>query len=283
MRMFVRAPVVALIATGLLACGQHRDTALVASAAEDDPSTPLSVPDAGDVVARVNGVEIRQAWLEAIARGRALDLSDPGQRERALDELVEYTVLVSSARDRADLADTRTRADIELNALAGRANALLARLGAAHEPDEAALRAEYEKQKQINGTLEYEVSHLLLPEQGRAVEIALAVERGQDFDVAKAQYSQQAKQAVDLGWIKLGQVPDPFAAALRGLAPGQTTAEPVQTQYGWHVIHLRATRSFQPPDFEQVREGIRRMLLANGTRAAVESLKEQARVEIVEP
>jgi peptidyl-prolyl cis-trans isomerase C len=244
-------------------------------------SAPLAVPDPGPVVARVDGMALHQSLLDAIARGRNLDLADPAQRQRALDELVEYAVLVSAAHAQPELAAADVRADIELNALAARANAVLARVGAIADPDEAALRAEYEQQRAVNGELEYAVSHLLVEDEAAAIEAAGQVLAGQAFDAVQQAFKDRAKQAIDLGWIKLGQVPPEFAAALRTLQPGQTTPVPVQTSYGWHVIHLRETRPLTMPPFEQLREGIRRMLVANASRAAVVALKERARIEIV--
>jgi peptidyl-prolyl cis-trans isomerase C len=244
-------------------------------------SAPLSVPEPGPVVARVDGLPLHQSLLDAIARGRNLDLADPAQRQRALDELVEYAVLVSAARSQPELAGTEFRADIELNALAARANAVLARVGAIADPDEAALRAEYEQQRAVNGELEHAVTHLLFDDEAPAIEAAGQVLAGQDFPAVQQAFKARAKQATDLGWIKLGQVPPEFARAVSTLQPGQTTPVPVQTSYGWHVIHVRETRPLTMPPFEQVREGIRRMLVANASRAALIGLKDRARIEIV--
>lgn len=272
-------PFVVAVLLMLAACMAQPPTP--APEASDALALPLTVPDAGAVVARVGGVGIRQAWLDAMARGRGLDLADPQQRARALDELIEYAVLVAAAREHADLAAVDVRAEIELNALAGRANAVLGRLGAASEPDEASMRREYDQQSAINGNLEYKVAHLLFLDQALAAEAGAKLSADKDFSAVQNQYRERAQQAIELGWIKLGQVPEPFAAALRELEPGLATPQPVQTQYGWHVIHLYQTRPFQPPGFEQVREGIRRMLVARSTRAVVEGLKAQADIEIL--
>jgi peptidyl-prolyl cis-trans isomerase C len=243
-------------------------------------ASPLPLTDEGAVVARVNGVAIPQIWLDTMARGRDLDLADPAQRMRALDELVEYAVLAQAARNQPDLADGAARAEIELNAISARASGIMARVGASAEPDEAALKAEYDAQTRLNGDSEYDVSHLLFADQAEALE-ATAAAPGKPFSELQASYKDRARQSVDLGWIKLGQVPPEFASALGMLEPGSTTAAPVQTTYGWHVIHLRAKRPFTFPAFDDVREGIRRMLVAKATREAVEALKEKANIEIV--
>jgi peptidyl-prolyl cis-trans isomerase C len=268
-------PLTALL---LAACG---GSAPGPAAPDASVSAPLAVPEPGPVVATVDGLPLHQSLLDAIARGRNLDLADPAQRQRALDELVEYAVLVSAARTQPELATTEVRSEIELNALAGRANAVLARVGAIADPDEAALRAEYEQQRAVNGELEYAVTHLLFEDEAPALEAAGQVLSGQGFDAVQQAFKDRAKQATDLGWIKLGQVPPEFARSVSGLQAGQTTPVPVQTSYGWHVIHVRETRPLTVPPFEQVREGIRRMLVANASRAAVVGLKERATIELV--
>lgn len=265
----------AVLALALAACAPSPQ------APADALSAPLPLEQPGAVIARVDGIEIRQAWLDALAQARGLDLNDAEQRGRAIDELIEYALLSAAAR-RAGAFDTPARAEVELNALAGRANAVLARMSASEEPAEALLRQEYDQQARINGDTEYKVSHLLFADQALAAEASAQLHGQAEYAGVQASFRDRAQQTGELGWIKLGQVPEPFAAALRELVPGQSTAEPVQTSYGWHVIHLHQTRPFQAPAYEHVREGIRRMLIARSTRATVDALKAQARIEIVD-
>lgn len=268
------------LVAALVACqpaGNAPDTASASIAA------PVPVPEEGAIIARVDGMPVHEAWLKALARGRNLDLSDPAQRTRAFDELLEYAVLVNAARHRPELSTPDIRADIELNALAARANTVLAQIGAVQEPNEAALRAEYDKQLQANGDTEYRVSYMLFTDETNAIAAASAVASGRDYDEVAVEFKDRTRQAEDLEWFKLGQVPQPFADAVRALQPGQATTVPVKTDYGWHVIRLRETRPFTPPAFEQVREGIRRMLIMQASRDAVAALKQSARIEVVEP
>lgn len=264
------------------ACAE-RDTS---APARPEPAfiAPLSVADEGAVVARVDGVPIHAVWLAAIAKARNLDLNDPAQRTRAIEELVEYAVLFQAAQDTPDLMGDAERIEIELNAVAARANAIVARIGAVDDPDEATLRAEYDQQMALNGDQEYRVSHILFADEETAGQAAAAAqEDARDFAAVQSEFQDRAQQAKDWGWIKLGQVPAEFADALRALKPGETTMQPVQTAYGWHVIHLHETRPFTPPAFEQVREGIRRMIIAKATRSAIDGLKSKSQIEIVSP
>ncbi len=62
----------------------------------------------------------------------------------------------------------------------------------------------------------------------------------------------------DLGWFTLDHMVKPFADAVSGLKVGSYTTQPVQTQYGWHVIQLLGTRPVSPPPFDQVKQRLGR-------------------------
>ena len=65
----------------------------------------------------------------------------------------------------------------------------------------------------------------------------------------------------------------PFADALVSLKKGEFTKDPVQSQFGWHVIQLEDTRDLTPPPFEQVRP----QLLQRANQQKVESLVQELR------
>ena len=46
----------------------------------------------------------------------------------------------------------------------------------------------------------------------------------------------------------------PFSDAVAGMEKGKYSAEPVQTQFGWHVILLEDTRSTPAPTFDAVKD-----------------------------
>jgi peptidyl-prolyl cis-trans isomerase C len=57
------------------------------------------------------------------------------------------------------------------------------------------------------------------------------------------------------------------------------TPEPVQTQYGWHIIKLEDTREVTPPGFEQVKAQVTKNLIQKKLAAYVEELKKSAKIE----
>ena len=61
----------------------------------------------------------------------------------------------------------------------------------------------------------------------------------------------------DLGYFGPGQMVPEFEKAAFALEIGAYTKEPVQTQFGWHVIKVEDKRAQQPPAFEQVKDQVR--------------------------
>jgi peptidyl-prolyl cis-trans isomerase C len=71
----------------------------------------------------------------------------------------------------------------------------------------------------------------------------------------------------------------PFADALKGLKKGETTTEPVQTQFGWHIIRLVDTRDAPPPPFEQVKEQVKGRVLEKKWEAYLDGFKKTQVIE----
>lgn len=56
-----------------------------------------------------------------------------------------------------------------------------------------------------------------------------------------------------MGWFGPGRMVPDFEAAVIALQVGEVS-QPVQTQFGWHVIILNDTREVAAPSLEEVRE-----------------------------
>ena len=74
-----------------------------------------------------------------------------------------------------------------------------------------------------------------------------------------------------------------FEKAAFALELGAYTKEPVQSQFGWHVIKLEDKRAQQPPAFDQVKEQFRSLLLRDKYFELVKSLRTAGKVDITDP
>ena len=68
--------------------------------------------------------------------------------------------------------------------------------------------------------------------------------------------------------------------ALLALKKGAVTKQPVQSQFGWHVIMLDDTREVAPPDFDKVKENVRGIMQNRQIEKYLADLKSAAKIEI---
>lgn len=89
-------------------------------------------------------------------------------------------------------------------------------------------------------------------------------------------------QGGHLGQIGPGDTVPEFEAALRGLSEGQTTAAPVLSRHGWHIIRLNAVAPGQVLPFETVRpriaEALEKAAWAQASRDLVAGLGRRATI-----
>ena len=137
------------------------------------------------------------------------------------------------------------------------------------ELSEEELRQRYEAASQRYLTPESRrASHILIeagderdPDQARALARQL-YERaldGESFDELAREYSDDlgsADEGGDLGWIEAGDMVEAFENALFDLTVSGELAEPVRSQFGWHVIRLEEIRPPEGMSFEEARDEI---------------------------
>jgi peptidyl-prolyl cis-trans isomerase C len=135
---------------------------------------------------------------------------------------------------------------------------------------EEALQARYaEVVASEDAEEEAKARHILLESEEDARAIIAELDDGADFASLAEQKSTgpSAAQGGDLGWFKAGQMVPEFSAATFALEPGTYSKDPVQSQFGWHVILLEDKRTADAPSFEQLQD----QLTADLTREIYES------------
>jgi len=81
-------------------------------------------------------------------------------------------------------------------------------------------------------------AHILVEKHSQALKILEELEKGADFGSLARQHSTcpSGKRGGNLGSFGRGQMVKPFEEAAFALKVGDTTKEPVKTQFGYHVI-----------------------------------------------
>lgn len=253
-------------------------------------SAPLAVAQdvaPETVVATVNGTPITEADLTiAIAdlEQQFAQLPEDQRRAAALSAVIEIRLLAAEAETKglADGDDFNRRMDM----LRQRA------LHSAYIDEEVAnlvtddaVRARYDEEiAKLDAGEEVRARHIIVPTQEEAAAIIEELNGGGDFEEIAKEKSQDgaAAQGGDLGYFASGQMVPEFEQAAFAMEVGAHSAEPVQTQFGWHVIKVEDKRAKQPPAFEQVSGQLRSVLLRDAYMQRVTELREAAEVEIAD-
>ena len=262
------------IALAALAACQPKSPSGTAS--ESSPSSPT--------VASVDGTPISRDFYEFYIKGvtgkTSSELS-PEQRSQALDNLIRAQLIAEEAQKENLDKQPDTEQLIKMERLNVLEQALSQKYLAGKQPTDDDLKAEYDAEVAKLPQTEYHARHILVATQPFAQKIVQRLKAGEKFeDLAKAESMDSSKtNGGDLGWFTLDHMVKPFADAVSNLKPGQYTTDPVQTQYGWHVIQLLGTRPVSPPPFDQVKQRLVQVVEAKKFRAYTDDLLKQAKVE----
>jgi peptidyl-prolyl cis-trans isomerase C len=133
---------------------------------------------------------------------------------------------------------------------------------------------------------EVRVKHILLSTEEDALAVKAELEAGAAFEtVAKEKSIDPSAQqnGGDLDWVPRGRTVKPFEDAAFALTtPGQLS-DPVQTQFGWHIIRLEEARKGTPVPFEQKAAELQQRLLVESFDKTVDALKAATQVTIADP
>ena len=124
--------------------------------------------------------------------------------------------------------------------------------------------------QEFDTTEQVKASHILVETEEEANDIKKQLDEGGDFGELAAEYStdpSNAQQGGDLGFFGKGQMVAPFEEAAFSMEPGEIS-EPVQTDFGYHIIKVEDKTEAQEAKLEDVSEEIREKLKEEKMNAA---------------
>lgn len=226
-----------------------------------DAGKPAGAAAKPAAVATVNGKEISSVlfdtFLQAVTNKPVAEVPAE-QKKELLDRLIDMQLAAQAGEKEGVLNDPQLKARADLLQMQVLAEAASEKYAKAHPTSETELKAEYDAQV-ANMPKEFKARHILVEKKEDAQAIIKELQAGGDFaKVAKAKSKDpgSAPNGGELGWFSATSMVKPFSDACAALQKGQTTAEPVQTQYGWHVIQLEDTRTPEPPAFDTVKKQV---------------------------
>jgi peptidyl-prolyl cis-trans isomerase C len=276
--LWVRWSAVAVAALCVTACSKGQQSMVPKV---DDK--PVPVP-----VATVNGNNITRAefdfYVKQLTQGKGPVELTPDQKNQVLDQLIDMQLLATKGVQDGVENDPDVAARLHVARLRLLADAEEQTYVKGKEPTDAELHAEYDAQVATLDKTEYHARHILVAAKDKALaeEIIKKLDKGAKFDDLAKQYSIDTGSKVkggDLDWFAAGRMVKPFADALKGLKKGEITQQPVETQFGWHIIQLEDTRESPPPPFDQVKEQVKKIVLQKKLQAYLDELKKNATIE----
>ncbi len=253
----------------------------------EDAATSGEKPAAGEAaaaksatIATVNGQKISQELFDVFAQavmGGSQEPPTDEQKGQMVDQLINMT-LAAQAGEKEDLAkDPKVKARLDLIRTQVLAEAASEKYMSSHPVSESELKAEYDTQVAAMPK-EYKARHILVDTKEKADEIIVKLEAGGDFAKLAAADSKDSsgKSGGDLGWFSPQTMVKPFADAVAALQVGQYTKQPVQSEFGWHVILLEDVRSPEVPAFDQVKAQVEMFSQRKKLQAYIDELPRPA-------
>jgi peptidyl-prolyl cis-trans isomerase C len=251
-----------------------------------------ATPGAGDAalgptrVALVNGQPIAESVLRVYAlatENKNLEELSPADRQRLLDDLIGVELLSQQA-EKDGLTNSRTiAAQLELQRLQLVARSMATSYLEKNPATEAEIQKVYDENLPRLSGQQYKARHILVETRDEAEAVIAQLRAGGNF-VALATERASGPTGPNggaLDWFTADSMPAPFAAAVGSMAVGSYSTEPVQTEFGFHVILLEDTRKQEPPPLADLRNEIISAVERKRLEDYVRALRETATVSPV--
>ena len=240
---------------------------------------PGELPRTGATLETVNGLAVTQSMLDAYLAQLPDSVRTKMEAAGGLAQLQEQVVMQEILYQEAirtkiyedDLTQTRLRL-AERDALV---ESLLRKAVESRVTDEA-VKAWYDDHLVQFRRAQVNASHVLVASEDEAKAVHAEIAGGADFATvakAKSKDPSAAENGGNLGWFSEREMVKPFAEAAFAGEKG-ALLEPVESQFGWHVIQVVDKREVVP--FEDVVDEITPQVETEVASKYVAELKETA-------
>jgi peptidyl-prolyl cis-trans isomerase C len=260
-------------------------------------SAPKTASSGGKVIMHVNGEPVTEQQFETFVNGmpqQAQQMLQLPQGRRVIAQQVASLVALAQEGRKMGIdndKEVRSRLDAdEMNVVA------MATLRKLVTPDDAALRAEYEKRKESFDSVD--LKHILIAYAGgkvpprpglnapplplamqKAQQIEAALQHGTDFAViarAASDDTTSAQSGGEIGPVSRESLPPEVAAEVFALKPGQIS-KPLQTEFGIHIFKAGERKA---PTFEQMKPQLEAEMQQKNASDTVERVRTSAKIEL---
>jgi peptidyl-prolyl cis-trans isomerase C len=238
-----------------------------------------------EVLATVNGEAITTGdttfAYESFFSELLQQMPEEQARQQALQILIDLHLLADAAEaEGLDEAEDFARR-MELMRLQALRERYMAELVADRITEED-VKARYEEVTEQFPVEEVNARHILVETEEDARDLIARLNEDADFAALAEEHTLDEgtkPRGGSLGFFRRGQMVPAFEEAAFSLEPGAITEEPVQSQYGWHVIKVEDTRTRQAPPLEELRGRIRDVMIRELFGEEMNRLRQEATIE----
>ena len=237
------------------------------------------------ILATVGGLTITDREVDELIAGlgqRGAAYNTPEGRRAVLNQLIGNKLLLLDAR--RNLYEGEPTFRDELNKL--KENLLISyaaekAVSSASVTDADAQKYYDEHKDQFMMGETVNASHILVKTEEEAKKIYAEIASGEKtFEAAASEYSScpSKENGGNLGDFGRGQMVPEFDGAVFSMNVGEVTAEPVQTQFGYHLIKLNSKSESKETPYSEIAEQLKAGLLSEKQKAAYDSKINQLKI-----
>ena len=261
----VRAVCCALLLTGLIA------------------AAPIHAQEQKIKVAEVNGEAIFLEEVMKIAEQLPADIRQqplPNYFDRIVDDVIDSRLAAAAGNDAGLTNNPEVLAQMSIAA-----QRVLAEAYITTELRKVVTEEEVQKAYQLfisdeSAREEIKARHILVASEAEAKAIIAELNSGADFvSLAKEKSTgPSGPNGGDLGYFARGAMVPSFENAAFALSVGSHSSEPVQTQFGWHIIKLEDKKTAKAPPIETLRGQLQANLANQALSRIIETLRAPASI-----
>ena len=246
--------------------------ALPLQAQDDAPGADTVVATVGDTDITIGHMIVLRSRLPQ----QYQQLPDDVLFQGILEQIVQQVVVGQAA---GDLSREHALA-IENERRALLASQLIEEVAEGAVTDDALQAAYDEAYGNLEPETEFNAAHILVETEEEARALIEELDGGADFATLAREHSTgpSGPNGGSLGWFGKGMMVPPFEEAVIALEPGAFSQDPVQTQFGWHVLILNETRVKDAPTLDAVREDLAAEVQGAAVDARVQELTDAAEI-----
>ena len=237
------------------------------------------------IIAKVGPITISESEVDEFLMGlgqRGQGYNTPEGRKIILEQLIGNKLLLLDARRNLIEAEPEFKAQ-----LAKLKDTLLINYAAekvvskVQVSDKEAMEYYEANKNNFAGAETVNASHILVATEEQANELLAKIKAGEVTfeDCAKENSTCPSGQmGGNLGDFSRGQMVPEFDAAVFAMEAGEISEAPVKTQFGYHLIKLNSKNEAKVPEYAEISERLKEMLVGEKRREAYEKKINQLKI-----